>query len=83
MSLHQNAYNSYIFVNGKEIYTFKASNQNNSFPSQFCLGTISNEFNTLDLSEISFVGNVYDFSVDLDKSNILNIYKYLMIKNSI
>ena len=30
--------------------------------------------------------NVYDFSVDyvaIDKSNILNIHKYLMIKNSI
>ena len=31
-------------------------------------------------------GNVYDFSVDysaIDKSNILNIHKYLMIKNNI
>ena len=31
-------------------------------------------------------GNVYAFSVDysaIDKSNILNIHKYLMIKNNI
>ena len=36
--------------------------------------------------EISFKGNVYDFSVDydsIDKSDILNNHKYLMIKNTI
>ena len=36
--------------------------------------------------EVSFRGNVYDFSVDygaVDKSNIFSIHKYLMIKNSI
>ena len=32
-SLHYNADNSYLFVNGTEIYTFKSSNKNNSFPS--------------------------------------------------
>ena len=86
LSLHYNADNSYLFVNGKEIYKFKASNTNNNFPSRFCLGSISNEFDSNDLNEISFKGNVYDFSVDysaIDKSNILNIHKYLMIKNNI
>ena len=36
--------------------------------------------------EISLKGNAYDFSVDyddIDKSTILNIHKYLMIKNNI
>ena len=36
--------------------------------------------------EISLNGNVYDFSVDynsIDKSDILNIQKYLMTKNNI
>ena len=36
--------------------------------------------------EVSLNGNVYDFSVDynsIDKSNILNILKYLMTKNKI
>ena len=36
--------------------------------------------------ELSLKGNVYDISVDYnttDTSNILNIYKYLMIKNNI
>ena len=62
LCLHYNADNSYLFVNEKEIYKFKASNKSNSFPSQFCLGSISNDFNTLDLDEASFSGNVYDFS---------------------
>ena len=35
--------------------------------------------------EVSLNGNVNDFSVDynsIDKSNILNIHKYLMIKSN-
>ena len=86
MSLHYNADNSYLFVNGKEIYKFKASNKNNSFPSQFYLGNISNKFDRVDTEAVYFKGNVYDFSVDydvIDKSGILNIHKYLMIKNGI
>ena len=55
LRLHYNADNSYLFVNEKEIYKFKASNKSNSFPSQFCLGSISNDFNTLDLDEASLV----------------------------
>ena len=85
-SLHYNVDNSYLFVNGKEIYKFKASNKNNNFPSQFCLGRISSEFDSDDLKEVSFKGNVYDFSVNysaIHKSNILIIHKYLIIKNSI
>ena len=86
MSLHFNADNSDLFVNGIEIYKFKASNKNNNFPSRFCLGSISNEFDYVDSKEVYFKENVYDFSVDhgaFDKSNNLNILKYLMIKNSI
>ena len=33
LGLHYNADNSHLFVNGKEIYEFKASNKNNNFPS--------------------------------------------------
>ena len=80
-----NSDNSYLFVNGKEVYKFKASNKNN-FSSQFVRGIISNRFYSKGLNELYFKGNVYDFSVDsggIDKSNILNVHKYLMIKNNI
>ena len=65
-------------MNGKEIYKFKANNKSNNFPSHYCLGSISNELDSADTKEVSFKGNVYDFSVDyeaIDKSNILNIHK--------
>ena len=86
LSLHYKADNSYLFVNWKEIYKFKASNKNNKFQSPFCLWSISNAFDYVDLERVSFKGNVYDFSTDygtVGKSDILNIHKYLIIKNSI
>ena len=75
LSLHYNANNSYLFVNGKEIFIFKADDKNVNFPTQFCLGNISNRFNNTDSREVSLNRNVYDFSVDyhsIGKSDILN-----------
>ena len=86
MSLHYNGDDSYLFVKGKGINKFKASNKNVNFPSQFCLGSISNKFDSVDSEEVSLKGNVYSFWVDygsFDKSDILNIHKYLMTKNNI
>ena len=78
MSLHYNGDNGYLFVNGKEIFKFKAENQSVNVPTQFCLANESRE--------VSLNGNVYNFSVDYnsgDKSAILNIHEYLMTKNNI
>ena len=77
LSLHYNPDNSYLFVNGKEIVKIKANNKNVNFLAQFCLGNISNG---------SLKVNVYGFSADCNsivKFDILNIHKYLMIKNNI
>ena len=85
LSLHYNADNSYLFVNGKEIFKFKADNKNVNFLAQFCLGSISNGFNTNESRELSLNGDVDGFSVDsnsIDESGILNIYKYLMTKSN-
>ena len=81
LRLHYNGDNSYLFVNGKEIFKLKADNKNINFPAQFCLGSISNQFSTF----FSLNGNVYDFSVDyssVDKPGILNIHKCLLAKNN-
>ena len=86
MSLHYNADNCYLFINGKEIFKFKADNKNVSFPTQFCLGSTSNGLGATESREVSLNENVYDFSVDynsINKSDTLNICKYLMIKNNI
>ena len=86
MSLHYNANNSYLLVNRKEIFKFKADNKNINFPTQFYLGTTSNGFSATESREVSLNKNVYDFSVDhnsIYKSDILNIHKYLMTKSNI
>ena len=65
---------------------FKADNENVSFWTQFCVGSIFSRFSALESREAYLNGNVYDFSVDynsIDKYDILNIHKYLMIKNNI
>ena len=46
-----------------------------TFPTQFCLGSISNGVSVHEFREVSLNGNVYDFSVDcnsIDKSDTLN-----------
>ena len=86
LSLHYNADNSCLFVHGKEIFKLKANNGNGNFPTQFCLGSISNGFSATESREVSLSGNVHDFSVhynSINKSDILNIHKYLMAKNNI
>ena len=86
VSLHYNSYNSFLFVNVKEIFKFEADNNNVNFSTQFYLENISNVFSAVESREVSLNENVYDFSVDynsIDKSDILNIHKYLMTKNNI
>ena len=86
MSLHYNLDNSYLFVDGKEIYKIKANNGSVNFPTQFYLGNISSGFVAVESRGLSLKGNVYYFLVDynaIDKSDILNIHKHLMFKNNI
>ena len=64
----------------------KVDNKNVDIPTQFCQGNISEKFDVTKSGEVSLQQNVYDFSVDynaFDKSDILNICKYLMFKNNI
>ena len=78
--------NSYLFVNEEKIFKFKADNKNVTFPTQFYLGSICNGFDATESREVSLKENVYDFSVyynAIDKSDILNIHKYLMVKINI
>ena len=86
MRLYYNADNSYLFVNRKEIFKFKADNKNVNCPTQFCLRSISNGFSAIEPREASLNGNAYDISVhcnSIDNSGILNIQKYLMNKDNI
>ena len=70
----------------KKSLNLKPKTNNVNFPTQFCLGSISNGFRATESREVSLNGNVYDFTVDynsIDKSDILNIHKYLIAKNNL
>ena len=83
LSLHCNGVNIYLFVNGVEIYKFKAKDsKNNAAP--LCLGNVSKDFSVDNMKKIEIIWYFYDFSVDYDATavdNMLDIHKYLM-KNS-
>ena len=77
-----NSLSSYTDNQKNNFFKFKDDNKNVNFPTQFCLGSISNG---LHAREEFSGGNVFDFPVDydhIDKSDI-NIHKYLMAKNNI
>ena len=86
LSLHYNTDNIYLSVNGKEIIKFKSDNKNVNFQTRFCLGSISDKFSATESRDVCLNENMYDFLVhysSIDKSDILNIRKYLMTKNNI
>ena len=64
LKLHYKGDNSYLFVNGKGIFNFKANNGNINFRTQFCLGSISNKCSSIKSKEVCLKGIIYDFSVD-------------------
>ena len=85
MSLHYTADNSYLLIGGKEIFKSKIDKKNVNFPTQFRLRSTSNGFSAPKSREVPLYENVYDFSVDyssIDKSDILDIHKYLMTTNN-
>ena len=83
LSLHFNGANSYLFVNGTEIYKFKAKDSE-IVPSPLCLGNISKDWSVDNMKKTGFNGYIYDFSVDYhatDVADIVDIHRYLMKKN--
>ena len=47
-SLHYNADDSYLLVNGKEIIEFKADYKNVTFSTRFCLEIMSDGFSAIE-----------------------------------
>ena len=86
MSLHYNGANSYLFVNGTEIYKFKAKDSE-IVPTPLCLGNISNDWSTdnmkkQDLMVMSMIYVYVDYNVT-DVNEVKDIHKYLMKENDI
>ena len=75
MSLHYNEANGYIFVNGLEIYKFKAKNSEiNAAP--LCLGNVSKDFSVDNMKKTGLYGYIYDFSVDYDSIDVDGYFRY-------
>ena len=83
--MHYNRANSYLFVNGTEIYKFKAKDFE-ILASPLCLGNISKDWATDNMKRTGFTGYLYVFSADYDViavDDIKDIRKYIMEKNNI
>ena len=84
LSLHNNGDENYFYVNKTETCKFKGND--NICWYNFCLKSLSKYFTKDEQSDISLNGTVYNFSVrhsSVKKEDILNVYEYLMVKNSI
>ena len=86
LNLHYNGANSYLFVNGTEVYKFKTKDSE-IVAAPLCLGNISEDWSVHNMKKTGFDGYVYSFMVvDYDATavdDILDIHKYLMKKNNI
>ena len=85
LSLYYNGSNSYLFVNGTEIYKFKAKDSE-IVPSPLYLGNISKDWSVDNMKKTGFTGYVHDFSVDYDDievHTVIDIHKYLMKKKTV
>ena len=63
LSLHCNGVNSYLFVNGAEIYKFKGKDSE-ILATPLCLGNISKDWSPNNMKKTGFNGYIYDFRVD-------------------
>ena len=85
MSLHYNGANRYLFVNGKEMYKFKAKDSA-IVASPLYLENISKDWSTDNMKKTGLTGYVYDFSTDYNTvtlDDIKDIHKYSMKTNNI
>ena len=83
--MHYNGANSCLFVNGTEIYKFKAKDSE-IVASPLCLGNISKDWSRDNMKKTGFNGYLYDFSVVYDATDvddIKDIHRYLMKNNNI
>ena len=59
LSLHYNRANSYLFINGTEVYKFKAKDSE-IVASTLRLGNISKDWSTDSMKKTGFNGYIYD-----------------------
>ena len=84
LNLHYNGANSYLFVNGTEIYEFKAKDSE-IVATPLYLGNSWKDWSVDNMKKTVLNLYVYDFSADYDAiaaDDILDIYKCFVKKNT-
>ena len=82
--MHYNEANSDLFVNGIEIYKFKAKDSEIVASPLYLGNNLKNWTVDNNMKKTRLNGYFYDFSADYDDiavDDILDIYKYLLKKN--
>ena len=82
LSLHYNGANSYLFVNGTEIYKFKTKDSE-IVTRPLCLRNISKDWSVENMKKTGFTSYAYDFSADYNAiavDDIKDIHNYLIKK---
>ena len=82
LSLHYNRANSYLFVNGREIYKLNEKDFE-IVVSPLCYGNISIDWTVGNMNKTELNGYVSDFSTDFNAitvDDMLEIHEYLMKK---
>ena len=74
--------NTYIFVNSVETYKFKKKHSETN-AALLRLGNILTDFVDDNLKKTGLYVYVYEFSVDYDADEILDMHKYSIKKNGI
>ena len=72
LSLNYNGANSYLFLNGTEIYKFKAKDSE-IVATPLYLGNISKDWSADNIKRTEFNGYIYDFSVDYYATDVDDI----------
>ena len=80
--MHYNEANSYLFVNGTEIYKFKAKDSE-IVATPLCLGNISRDWSVDNMKHTGLNRYVYDFSVDYDTIAVDDILDNCLLKKNI
>ena len=80
--MHYNGANSYLFVNGTEIYKFKAKDSE-IVTRPLCLRNIWKDWSVDNMKKTGFTSYAYDFSADYNAiavDDVKDIHNYLMKK---
>ena len=86
LSLHYNGDNSYLFVNGRQEFKFKAK-YDQLVKEKLCIENLSDQWTTSESEKTGLYGNIDDFLVDYQAivgvGPIYDMHRYLMTKHNI